>query len=60
MENNDAKIVDFSEDRGHFTGNFTGQITNNIEITLKINMKTVFLYSKIISRLSLIHISEPT
>lgn len=38
-ENNDAKIVDFSEDRGHFTGNFTGQITSNIEITLKINSK---------------------
>lgn len=39
MENNDAKIVDFSEDRGHFTGNLTGQITSNIEITLKINSK---------------------
>lgn len=39
MENNDAKIVDFSEDRGHFTGNFTGQITSNIKITLKINSK---------------------
>lgn len=38
-ENNDAKIVDFSEDRGHFTGNLTGQITSNIEITLKINSK---------------------
>lgn len=38
-ENNDAKIVDFSEDRGHFTGNFTGQITNNIEIALNINSK---------------------
>lgn len=38
-ENNDAKIVDFSEDRGHFTGNFTGQIASNIEITLKINSK---------------------
>lgn len=38
-ENNDAKIVDFSEDRGHFTGNFTGQITSNIEIILKINSK---------------------
>lgn len=38
-ENNDAKIVDFSEDRSHFTGNFTGQITSNIEITLKINLK---------------------
>lgn len=38
-ENNDAKIVDFSEDKGHFTGNFTGQITSNIEITLKINSK---------------------
>ena len=38
-ENNDAKIVDFSEDRGYFTGNFTGQITSNIEITLKINSK---------------------
>lgn len=34
-ENNDAKIVDFSEDRG----NFTGQITSNIEIILKINSK---------------------
>lgn len=34
-ENNDAKIVDFSEDRG----NFTGQITNNIEIILKIYSK---------------------
>lgn len=38
-ENNDVKIVDFSEDRGHFTGNLTGQITSNIEITLKINSK---------------------
>lgn len=38
-ENNDAKIVDFSEDRGYFTGNFTGQITNNIEIILKIYSK---------------------
>lgn len=38
-ENNDAKIVDFSEDRSHFTGNFTGQIASNIEITLKINSK---------------------
>lgn len=38
-ENNDLKIVDFSEDRCHFTGNFTGQITSNIEITLKINSK---------------------
>lgn len=39
MENNDAKIVDFSEDKGHFTDNFTGQIISNIEITLKINSK---------------------
>lgn len=39
MENNDVKIVDFSEDRGHFIGNLTGQITSNIEITLKINSK---------------------
>lgn len=38
-ENNDAKIVDFSEDKGHFTGNFTGKITSNIEIILKINSK---------------------